>query len=73
MPRNPATICVSNTVAGHSAAGRQKHVEVLGCGVRDCDARAPEDRGQRGGVDGERVDESHSVLPGDLISARSGT
>ena len=72
MPRNPATICVSKTVVGQGAAGGQEDVEVLGGRVGHRDARAVEDVGQRGGVDGERIDEGHPVGPGDLDQSQVG-
>ena len=72
MPRNPATIWVSKTVAGTVPQAAMKHVEVLGRGVRHGNAGATEHRRQRGGVDGERVDEGHLVLPGDLNERQIG-
>ena len=72
MPRNPATIWVSKTVAGTAPQAAMQHVEVLRRRVGHRDAGSAEDRGQRRGVDGERVDQRHLVGPGDLDQGQIG-
>ena len=65
-PTNPAAIWVSNRWAGTGAAGQLEHLEVLVGGVQHGHAVAVEDLGQRGDVDGQRVDQGQPVAPGHL-------
>ena len=48
MPRNPATICVSNTVAGTAPQAAMQDVDVLLGGVGHRHARAGEDTAPAG-------------------------
>ena len=72
MPRNPATIWVSNTVAGTAPHAASSTSRSCAGGVGDGHARSVEDRRQRGGVDGQRIDQGHLVGPGDLDEREVG-
>ena len=71
-PRNPATICVSNTVAGTAPQAAMITSRSWVDGVRNRHAGPAEDRGERSRVHGERVDERHLVRPRDLDQRELG-
>ena len=66
IPRKPATTWVSKTVTGATPHAGGEDVEVLSGGVGHGDTGSGEDAGERGGVDGERVDQGHAAGPGEL-------
>ena len=72
MPRKPATIWVSKTVAGTAPQAAMSTSRSWDAACATATPGPAEHRGQRRGIDGEGIDQRHLVGPGDLNQRQIG-